>query len=80
MGLAAGCGIANDQAGNDRNRNNLTPVGYDNRTNFTPLNVATTNDTTDNDNTDTTGTNNADTNTTGTDTNGTENNGTNTPS
>lgn len=39
MGLAAGCGVANDEAGTDRDRNNLTPVGYDNNTNFRPLNV-----------------------------------------
>lgn len=42
MGLATGCGVANNEAGNDRNRNNLTPVGYDNTTGFTPLNVADT--------------------------------------
>ncbi|WP_458412621.1 S-layer homology domain-containing protein [Schinkia sp. CFF1] len=42
MGLATGCGVATNDAGNDRNRNNVTPVGYDNRTNFTPLNVADT--------------------------------------
>lgn len=40
MGLAAGCGVANNEAGNDRDRNNLTPVGYDNNTRYSPLNVA----------------------------------------
>ncbi len=37
MGLAAGCGVANNEAGNDRN--NLTPVGYDNNTRYAPLYV-----------------------------------------
>ncbi|HHY71681.1 MAG TPA: S-layer homology domain-containing protein [Bacillus bacterium] len=47
MALATGCGVAtNDNAVNDRNRNNITPVGYDDRTNFTPLNVTDTNNTT----------------------------------
>ena len=79
MGLAAGCGVATNDAGNDRNRTNLTPVGYDTRTNFRPLNVTapTTDDPTGatNDET-TTETNNGtpgDTNTTGTETDNTGN-------
>ncbi|EKN63086.1 S-layer homology domain-containing protein [Schinkia azotoformans] len=42
MGLATGCGMANNEAGNDRGRTNLTPVGYDNNTRYAPLNVTDT--------------------------------------